>query len=49
MGLTLVSAIGSRDYPLVIGAVIVGSIMVTVGSLIADLLYAYADPRIRGA
>jgi len=49
MGLTLVSAIGSRDYPLVIGSVIVGSIMVTVGSLIADLLYAYADPRIRGA
>lgn len=48
MGLTLVSAIGSRDYPLVIGAVIVGSIMVTAGSLVADLLYAYADPRIRG-
>jgi ABC-type dipeptide/oligopeptide/nickel transport system permease component len=27
--------------------VIIGSIMVTLGSLIADLLYAWADPRIR--
>ena len=47
MGLALVNAINSRDYPLVVGAVIVGSIMVTLGSLLADLLYAWADPRLR--
>jgi peptide/nickel transport system permease protein len=47
MGLAVVTAIGSRDYPLVIGGVILGSIMVTAGSLLADLLYAWADPRIR--
>lgn len=47
MGLTMVDAIGSRDYPLVIGAVIVGSILVVAGSLIADLLYRWADPRLR--
>lgn len=47
MGLTMVDAIGSRDYPLVIGAVIVGSILVVTGSLIADLLYRWADPRLR--
>ncbi len=47
MGLTMVDAIGSRDYPLVIGAVIVGSVLVVAGSLIADLLYRWADPRLR--
>ncbi|HKC80681.1 MAG TPA: ABC transporter permease [Gemmatimonadaceae bacterium] len=47
MGLAVVNAIGSRDYPLVVGGVILGSIMVTAGSLLADLLYAWADPRLR--
>jgi peptide/nickel transport system permease protein len=48
MGLAVVGAIGTRDYPLVVGGVIIASIMVTLGSLIADLLYVWADPRIRG-
>ena len=48
MGYAVVTAIGTRDYPLVIGGVIIGSILVTLGSLIADLLYAWADPRLRG-
>jgi peptide/nickel transport system permease protein len=47
MGFAVVSAIGTRDYPLVVGGVIIGSIMVTLGSLISDLLYALADPRLR--
>jgi peptide/nickel transport system permease protein len=47
MGLAVVNAIGTRDYPLVVGGVILGSIMVTFGSLLADLLYAWADPRLR--
>ena len=47
MGYAVVNAIGTRDYPLVVGGVIVGSIMVTLGSLLADLLYAWADPRLR--
>ncbi|MDP9205040.1 MAG: ABC transporter permease [Gemmatimonadota bacterium] len=47
MGLAVLNAIGTRDYPLVVGGVILGSIMVTVGSLLADLLYAWADPRLR--
>jgi peptide/nickel transport system permease protein len=48
MGYAVVNAIATRDYPLVVGGVIIGSIMVTLGSLLADLLYAWADPRIRG-
>lgn len=47
MGLAVVNAISSRDYPLVVGGVIIGSIMVTLGSLLADFLYAWADPRLR--
>jgi peptide/nickel transport system permease protein len=47
MGYAVVSAIGTRDYPLVVGGVIIGSILVTLGSLLSDLLYALADPRLR--
>ena len=47
MGYAVVNAIGTRDYPLVVGGVIIGSILVTLGSLIADMLYALADPRLR--
>jgi len=47
MGYAIINAISTRDYPLVFGGVIIGSIMVTLGRLIADLLYAWADPRIR--
>lgn len=47
MGLLVVNAISVRDYPLVIAAVVVGSAMVVVGNLLADIIYGWADPRIR--
>jgi peptide/nickel transport system permease protein len=47
MGYVTVNAIATRDYPLVTAAVIVGSVVAAVGSLVADLLYALADPRVR--
>ncbi len=47
MGRLAVNAIFQRDYNVVTGAAIVTSTMVVLGSLIADLLYAIADPRIR--
>lgn len=49
MGLMTFTAITTRDYHLVSASVIVGSAMVVVGSIIADLLYAAADPRLRRA
>jgi peptide/nickel transport system permease protein len=49
MGLLTVSAVLQRDYHLVTGSVVVGSVMVVVGSLVADALYAIADPRLRRA
>src|SRR5881628_3877502 len=47
MGLLAVRAILQRDYYVVTGAALVTSAMVVLGSLMADLLYAVADPRIR--
>jgi peptide/nickel transport system permease protein len=47
MGLTAVNAIATRDYALVMAAVLVGSVMVAVGTLIADIAYGLADPRVR--
>jgi peptide/nickel transport system permease protein len=47
MGYVAANAITARDYDLVTGTVIVGGIMVTLGSLVADILYAVADPRLR--
>jgi len=47
MGRLAVNAILQRDYPVVTGAALLTSAMVVLGSLIADALYAVADPRIR--
>jgi peptide/nickel transport system permease protein len=47
MGRLAVNAILQRDYPVVTAAALVASGMVVLGSLLADVLYAGADPRIR--
>ena len=47
MGRLAVNAIFQRDYPVVTGAALLTSAMVVLGNLLADALYAVADPRIR--
>jgi peptide/nickel transport system permease protein len=47
MGLLLWNAAISRDYPTLLGATLVVSVATVAGSLLADVLYAIADPRIR--
>ena len=47
MGLVIVNSIGSRDYPLLMAAVLMASVFVVAGSLIADILYRWLDPRLR--
>ena len=47
MGSLAVDAIATRDYYVVTATVVVGGIMVAVGSLLADILYAVVDPRLR--
>ncbi len=49
MGRTIVDALSARDYPLVIGSVVVGSVFVVVGGLVADVAATAADPRTRSA
>jgi peptide/nickel transport system permease protein len=45
MGELAASAIRARDYHLVVGCVIVGAVMVVIGSTLADLLVTRLDPR----
>jgi peptide/nickel transport system permease protein len=47
MGRLGVNAIINNDLPTLIGTVVVGTFLTIVGSLLADLLYAVLDPRIR--
>lgn len=47
MGELALGAIASRDYPLVTASVVVAGALVAVGSLLADLLLAVVDPRVR--
>ena len=47
IGLTLLNAILSKDMPLAIGALVFTGVFLLFGHLIADLLYAYLDPRIK--
>lgn len=47
MGRLGVAAIFSRDYPVIMGVVMISALLIIVGNLVADILYAWADPRIR--
>jgi peptide/nickel transport system permease protein len=47
MGRIMVDAIFQRDYPLVMATSFIFAVIVIAGNLIADVLYAVADPRIR--
>jgi peptide/nickel transport system permease protein len=47
MGMLAVRAVAARDYPLILGTILVTATMVLLSNLLADLLYAAADPRIR--
>jgi len=47
MGQLTVTAIFSRDYPLILGCTLVSGIVVIAGNLISDIINAVVDPRIR--
>lgn len=49
MGTLMINAITARDYPVVMGTVLVIGIVVLSVNLIIDMLYAVVDPRIRYA
>ena len=47
MGQLFYQSVMMRDYPTVMGILVIGSLLTLVGNLIADIAYAYIDPRIR--
>jgi peptide/nickel transport system permease protein len=47
IGRLTVGAIQMRDVPLLMGSVMMAVVLVVIGNLVADISYAYLDPRIR--
>jgi peptide/nickel transport system permease protein len=47
IGRMFIQAMFARDYPLLMGILMMGSIMVVFFNLVADILYGILDPRIR--
>ena len=46
MGRLFFEAISSRDYPIIMGLTLLFSVLTLGGQLLADILYAWVDPRI---
>lgn len=47
MGLLAFKATVDRDYPVVLGILLISSILLLIGNILSDLLVAMLDPRIR--
>jgi len=47
MGRLLFESISRRDYPTIMALTVLSSVLVLVSTLIADLAYAWVDPRLR--
>jgi peptide/nickel transport system permease protein len=46
MGRLAFHAATKRDYPIIMGVLVISTIMVLLGNLLADVAYTYLDPRI---
>jgi peptide/nickel transport system permease protein len=46
MGLLAVEAISARDYPVILATSMMAAVLVVLGNLLADILYAAVDPRV---
>lgn len=47
MGLVFITAAITQDYPALLGVTVIVAFATVVGSLLADILYAVLDPRVR--
>ena len=47
MGQLFFIAVMARDYPVIMGILLIGAILTLIGNLLADIAYAVADPRVR--
>jgi peptide/nickel transport system permease protein len=48
VGRVLVEAVRARDYPVVMAAAAISAALVVAGNMLADILAAWLDPRVRG-
>ena len=47
MGQLFFMSVMARDYPTIMGILVIGAFLTLLGNLLADIMYALADPRIR--
>jgi peptide/nickel transport system permease protein len=47
MGRLFIEAASSRDYPLLLGMLLIGTVLTILGTLLADIGYGLVDPRVR--
>jgi len=47
MGKYFVTSIGNRDYPVIMGTILLYALVLVFANLVVDLIYAWLDPRIR--
>lgn len=47
MGQLFVQSAYSRDYPVLMGLVVIGAVLTLLGNILADVAYAVVDPRVR--
>jgi len=47
MGQLFYQSVMMRDYPTIMGILVIGAVLTLLGNLLADLMYSVADPRIR--
>lgn len=49
MGQLFYQSVMMRDYPTIMGILVIGAVLTLLGNFLADLMYSVADPRIRVA
>src|SRR5439155_19364306 len=47
LGRLVLDAVAQRDYPLIMGSVVISAVLYILGLLLSDILYVIVDPRIR--
>jgi ABC-type dipeptide/oligopeptide/nickel transport system permease component len=47
MGRLFIDSISTRDYPVIMGVTLFYAFFITLGNLLVDIAYGFADPRIR--
>jgi len=46
MGMLYIQALSGRDYPVIMGLTLMFSVLTLLGQLLADIAYAFVDPRV---